>query len=96
MLPAAPSWPGSHQRENCPPGALMETMWKSFFLASGLFACVLGIELLVIDSATIMPLDGRGGPRIFTAPDWAPWTLISAGAVTILHFATLPRTLIRE
>lgn len=50
----------------------------------------------MIDSATILPLDGRGGPSVFTAPDWAPWTLISAGAVTILHFATLPKTLIRE
>jgi hypothetical protein len=24
-----------------------------------------------------------------TAPDWAPWTLISLGAVTILHFGNL-------
>jgi hypothetical protein len=88
---------GEHQSENDRASrARPRIMWKSFFLASGLFACVLGIELLVIDSATIMPLDGRGSPRIVTAPDWAPWTLISAGAVTILHFATLPRTLIRE
>lgn len=71
-------------------------MWKSFFLASGLFACVLGVELLVIDSATVLPLNGRGGPHVFTAPDWAPWTLISAGAVTILHFATLPKSLIKD
>ena len=71
-------------------------MWKSFFLASGLFACVLGVELLVIDSATVRPLNGRGGPHVFTAPDWAPWTLISAGAVTILHFATLPKSLIKD
>lgn len=71
-------------------------MWKSFFLASGLFACVLGIELLVIDSATVLPLNGRGGSHVFTAPDWAPWTLISAGAVTILNFATLPKALIKD
>lgn len=71
-------------------------MWKSFFLASGLFACILGLELLVIDSATILPVDGRGGPRVFMAPDWAPWTLISAGAVTILHFATLPKAIIKD
>lgn len=71
-------------------------MWKSFFLASGLFACVVGIELLVIDSATVLPLNGRGGSQVFTAPDWAPWTLISAGAVTILNFATLPKALIKD
>jgi hypothetical protein len=71
-------------------------MWKSVFLASGLFACVLGMELLVIDSATILPINGRGGSSVFTAPDWAPWTLISAGAVAILHFTTLPKTLMKD
>ena len=65
-------------------------MWKSFYLAAGIFACLLGVELLVIESAVILPVDGRGGPRTFSAPDWAPWSLISAGAVTILNFCTLP------
>jgi hypothetical protein len=63
-------------------------MWKSVFLASGIFATVVGIEMLLIDSAVILPIDGRGTPRQFTAPDWAPWTLLSAGAVTILHLCT--------
>jgi len=65
-------------------------MWKSFCLASGLFACLLGVELLLIDSAMILPVQGAGGPRTFTAPDWAPWTLLSVGAVTVMHFVTLP------
>ncbi|MFM8734608.1 MAG: hypothetical protein ACKOC8_05370 [Pirellulales bacterium] len=64
-------------------------MWKSVFLAAGIFACVLGVELLVVDSAVVAPIDGRGGPRTVTAPDWAPWTLLSVGAVTILHFCNL-------
>lgn len=63
-------------------------MWKSVFLASGIFATVIGFEMLLIDSAVILPIDGRGAPRQFTAPDWAPWTLLSAGAVTILHLCT--------
>lgn len=63
-------------------------MWKSFCLAAGIFACMVGVEMLLIDSAVVRPLDGRGGPQTFTAPDWAPWTLLSAGAVTILHFCT--------
>jgi len=71
-------------------------MWKSFFLAAGVFACIVGIELLIIDSAVVLPVDGRGAPRLFTAPDWAPWTLISAGAVTVLNFATLPKALVKE
>ena len=65
-------------------------MWKSVFRAAGIFACVAGVELLLIDSAVVLPVDGRGDPAVFTAPDWAPWSLISAGAVTILHFCTLP------
>jgi hypothetical protein len=63
-------------------------MMRSFWIAGGIFACLLGVELLLIDSAVILPLDGRGGPRSFTAPDWAPWTLLSAGAFTIIHFCT--------
>lgn len=65
-------------------------MWKSMFLAAGIFACISGVELLLIDSATVLPMDGEGTPSLFTAPDWAPWALISAGAITILHFCTLP------
>ena len=62
----------------------------TIFIAAGIFACLLGLEMLLIDSAVVLPLDGRGGPRVFTAPDWAPWTLISAGAVTLLNFGSLP------
>ena len=65
-------------------------MWKSFFIAAGIFACIVGLELLVIDSAVVLPVNGPGSTRVFTAPDWAPWGLISAGAVTILHFCALP------
>jgi hypothetical protein len=64
-------------------------MWKSFFLAAGIFACICGLELLVVDSVVIAA--GEGSPRTLIAPDWAPWGLISAGAVTILHFCTLPK-----
>jgi hypothetical protein len=59
-------------------------------LAAGIFACVIGLELLVIDSAVVLPIDGRGSPQVVMAPDWAPWSLISAGAVTLLNFGTLP------
>lgn len=68
-------------------------MWKSFFLAVGIFSCIVGIELLVIDSAVVLPPNGRGGPRSFTAPDWMPWSLISAGAIMVLHYVSLPKKL---
>lgn len=67
-------------------------MWKSLCIATGIFACVVGIEMLLIDSAVILPPGGEGGPRTFTAPDWAPWTLLSVGAMTVLHFASLSRS----
>jgi hypothetical protein len=64
-------------------------MWKSFCVAAGIFACILGAELLIIDSAVIVPVQG-GAPETFTAPDWAPWALLSVGAATIMHFVALP------
>ncbi len=63
-------------------------MWKSVSLAAGVFSCLVGAELLVIDSASVKPINGSGEVRVITAPDWAPWALISAGAVTLLHFGT--------
>jgi dipeptidyl-peptidase-4 len=42
-------------------------------------------------AGVLVPLDGQGGERNFQAPDWAPWTLLSVGAATILHFCQLPR-----
>lgn len=64
-------------------------MSKSFWLAAGIFACIVGVELMLIDSAVIAPLRG-GQPQNFAAPDWAPWALVSAGAATILHFCRIP------
>ncbi|MFM8577776.1 MAG: hypothetical protein ACKOCN_03095 [Planctomycetaceae bacterium] len=68
-------------------------MWKSMFLATGIFACILGVELLLIDSAVILPPDGQGSGSSVTTPDWVPWSLISAGAITVLHFVSFPRKL---
>jgi len=67
-------------------------MWKSFMLAAGIFACVLGVEMLVVDSAVVTSIDGSTHPHTVSAPDWAPWTLISLGAVTILQFGNLRAT----
>ena len=75
--------------------SLGSVMWKSMFLAVGIFAAVVGIELLFVDSAVIVPLAGGSG-QLISAPEWAPWLLISVGAITILNLCTLPRGLIRE
>jgi hypothetical protein len=62
-------------------------MWRSFFLALGLFALLLGAQCMVIDRATW----GSGGDVV--PPDWAPWSLMSTGAVVMLYSFTLPKKL---
>jgi hypothetical protein len=67
-------------------------MWRSFFLAVGLFLLVLGVESMLIDQATLMNPGDQGPSEItFIPPDWVPWSLVSAGAVTILYSYTLPQ-----
>lgn len=79
-------------------------MWRSLFLAFGIYACLLGAECLVIDKALLSSRDrpaslvGRLDPtatrqRELIPSEWAPWSLLSAGAVTILYSFTLPQRL---
>lgn len=78
-------------------------MWRSFFLAIGLTAIVFGVECLGVDKIDLRfrqpppPPISRwdtppevGPPVIFTPPRWAPWSLMSAGAVVCLYSFTLP------
>jgi hypothetical protein len=74
-------------------------MWRAFFLAFGLTLCVIGGECLVVDDFILAArlggsTDGdisRGGSRDLKPPDWAPWSLLSAGAVTMLYSFTIPQ-----
>ncbi|MBI1246562.1 hypothetical protein GC197_01815 [bacterium] len=63
-------------------------MWRSLFLAIGITLIIVGCECLVVDTATVA---GDGGPRPFTPPDWAPWSMISSGAIIILYSFTIPK-----
>lgn len=76
-------------------------MWRAFFLAIGIYCCLLGAQCLAVDRM-VLNLDKApsGGmmasfqparSREFVPPDWAPWTLLSGGAVTILYSFTIPR-----
>lgn len=75
-------------------------MMRSFFLALGIYAFLLGLECLVIDKAVLQPsreatasaLAQHVAPsyRELTPAEWAPWSLLSAGAVVILYSFTLP------
>ena len=68
-------------------------MWRALFLGAGMFLLVLGLECLVIDQATVMSMSESASSSIVTVnpPEWVPWSLISAGAVTILYSYTLPK-----
>jgi hypothetical protein len=85
------------------PGASFEerTMLRSFFLALGISALLLGLECLVIEKAEIPPEDSAGlagvaqravpSAREFEPPEWAPWSLLSVGSVVILYTFTIPK-----
>jgi hypothetical protein len=81
-------------------------MWRALFLAVGFFAMILGIECLGVErftlkihddppeSLSILPLDSKpteGPPKQLVPPPWAPWSLLSSGAVMCLYSFTIPR-----
>ena len=69
-------------------------MWRSLFMAFGLFVLLMGAEALVIDSATLANHgDAVMGSREVAPPEWVPWSLLSAGAVTVLYSITIPQKL---
>jgi hypothetical protein len=76
-------------------------MLRSFFLAVGISALLLGVECLVIeraelhgeDSTTLAGFARRAAPSYqeVEPPEWAPWSLMSVGAVVILYTITIPK-----
>lgn len=73
-------------------------MWRSLFLALGAVACILGAEALVLDKAVLRSkaptttgvMADPSARREIVPPEWAPWSLLSAGAVTMLYSFTVP------
>jgi hypothetical protein len=74
-------------------------MWRALFIALGFSAVVLGLECLVVEKAVLAkPQPAPGAPvkaaaarRDFIPPEWAPWSLMSVGAVTMLYSVTIPK-----
>ena len=82
-------------------------MWKSFFLAVGIFTCIMGLECMVLDRATLTDAAAltqnvshseegtsvaRGSvDKELTWPEWLPWSLLSSGAVVIIYAFSLPK-----
>lgn len=67
-------------------------MWRALFLGVGLFMLLVGAECLIVDQATISTASDAGSQVVtLSPPDWVPWSLMSAGAITILYSYTLPQ-----
>jgi len=76
-------------------------MWRAFFLALGITSFILGMECLVIDKAVMAASESSGasgfleratpGYREVEPPEWAPWSLMSGGAVVMLYSFTIPK-----
>lgn len=75
-------------------------MWRAFFMAIGTMLVILGVECLLIDSATLAadrPLPTAEAPawfnpeplfdpsRIVRPPEWIAWSLLASGAITLLY-----------
>jgi hypothetical protein len=79
-------------------------MWRAFFLAMGAFAVLLGAQCLAVEKAVMTtlaeeeakfgisnPFGEQKSTKELSPPEWAPWTLMSAGAVTMIYSFTIPK-----
>lgn len=80
-------------------------MLRAFFFSLGVFTTLIGAECLLVDRAVLnldrpitqqqrffpMVRSGAGAKREIDPPDWLGWSLISAGAVTMLYSIALPK-----
>jgi hypothetical protein len=68
-------------------------MWRSFFLAIGAYCCLLGVEALAIEKAVLKvdPANAQTAWQEIVPADWAPWSMLGAGAVVMLYSFTIPQ-----
>ncbi len=79
-------------------------MWRALFLATGAFLIILGVQCLGVAQFTLKIRDeipastsvfettpAIGPQKQITPPPWAPWSLMSTGAVVCLYSFTIPK-----
>ena len=79
-------------------------MWRAFFLAIGATMVLMGMECLGVETINLrarqtpiraaLPFENTpklGPHKAITPPPWAPWSLLSTGAVVCLYSFTIPR-----
>ncbi len=80
-------------------------MWRSLFLALGLYVMILGVECITVKEfrlrmhepppsqpASLFPeQQAQVGPqRVLRPQPWVPWSFLSTGAVVCLYSFTIP------
>ncbi|TWU04026.1 hypothetical protein [Neorhodopirellula pilleata] len=79
-------------------------MWRSLFMALGIMAIIIGVETLLIDSASMYAaaestaadfIDPGATPALRTEV-WEPgekfpWAMLAIGTVIVLYAITLPK-----
>ena len=82
-------------------------MWRAFFLAIGISLIIIGAQCLVLERVVLAHTPGdaevqtnayvydnqqpAAGKKDITPPDWAPWSLMAAGAVVMIYSFTIPK-----
>jgi hypothetical protein len=82
-------------------------MWRAFFLGVGITCVIMGAECIVVEKVILAPKARAAPAaatglepipnlepkkvREIAVPDWAPWILMTGGAVVILYSFTIPR-----
>jgi hypothetical protein len=81
-------------------------MMRACFFATGLFVALWGVTFMMVDKVTLnlkaesaRPAGFRGlfagvspdRKQVFDPPDWAAWSLLSVGTVTMLYSVALPK-----
>ena len=79
-------------------------MWRSFFLAVGIYLMLFGVQCLAVDRVYLRLHDDppppgpfqlstatEGPQKEFDPPPWVPWSLLTGGAVVCLYSFTIPK-----
>jgi hypothetical protein len=77
-------------------------MIRAFFLAVGLFICIVGAECLFVEKAVLASFipskqvatqapDSQPKKRELVLPEWAPAALLAGGTLVIIYSFMIPR-----
>jgi len=81
-------------------------MGRGLFVALGVFAIILGVQCLFVDQAVLrspavvqsssnsLTLNKPTQAKVVQPPEWAPWSLLGGGTVTILYAIALPKRIV--